>query len=526
LNASGVSPAGPATQSTATTAADQHLFTGHLLRNLEARTISSGFVTVFSQGVQFVMNLASVMVLARLLTPKDFGLVAMVTTITGFLRIFNEAGLSTATVQREGITHAQVSNLFWTNVALGGAISLLLAALSPAVAWFYGEPRLVAVTLSLCITFLLTSSAVQHLALLKRQMRFKIIAFIEITSMLIGVLVGVGMALLKFGYWSLVGMQLSTPVMAFLLTWWASRWRPQLPSRCGGTRSLLTFGANLTASSFLWSLARGSDGLLIGRVYGSTSLGLYSRAAALLSRPVQQLLSPIEAVFLPTLSRLQDQPERYRRTIFRVFDMIALFSFPLSAIFLALSHPLTLVVLGHKWESAAGILAGFSLVALAVPLCGIASWLITSQGRGKDFLLQSVVGSSVTITSFCVGLPFGPVGVATTYSLAILFIAVPIAYYIAGRTGPVTARDLWTRLIKHLPLWGVVCGATWLAAKAVGGLAPVLQMLISVPAGLLVGAVFALVYPPSRRAVANIVEAFQHWKRSRTAITDSSAAGK
>src|SRR5260221_3028462 len=161
---------------------DRHFATGHLLGNLKGRTISSGFVTVLAQGVQFVLNLVSIMVLARLLTPQDFGLIAMVTAITGFLRIFNDAGLSTATVQREGINHAQVSNLFWTNVALGGTITLLLAVLSPAIAWFYRDPRLFGVTPALCITFLLTSSAVQHLALLKRQMRFKMVAAIQLSS--------------------------------------------------------------------------------------------------------------------------------------------------------------------------------------------------------------------------------------------------------------------------------------------------------------------------------------------------------
>ena len=147
--------------------------TDHLLTGLKERAVSSGVVTMVAQGAQFVLTLASTMVLARLLTPQDFGLVAMVTTVIGFFRIFNDAGLSTATVQREGITHAQVSNLFWTNVMLGVAISLLLAICAPVVARFYHEPRLVSITLALCLTFLFTTSTVQHMALLKRQMRLK-----------------------------------------------------------------------------------------------------------------------------------------------------------------------------------------------------------------------------------------------------------------------------------------------------------------------------------------------------------------
>src|SRR5262249_42621613 len=154
-----------------------------------------------AQATQFVLMLTSTMILARLLTPQDFGLVAMVTTITGFLRIFNDAGLSTATVQRERITHAQVSNLFWTNVALGGSISLILAILSPVIAWFYREPRLVGLTLVLCMTFVLTSSSVQHLAILKRQMRFKIVALIQVSAAMTGILVGIAMAWIQCGPW-------------------------------------------------------------------------------------------------------------------------------------------------------------------------------------------------------------------------------------------------------------------------------------------------------------------------------------
>src|SRR6266849_2270961 len=154
---------------------DKHLGTDHLLSDLKGRTISGAFITIVAQGAQFLLSLVSIMVLARLLTPKDFGLFAMVTTVIGYLRVFKDAGLSTATVQREGITHAQVSNLCWINVAVSGAITLILAAGAPVIAWFYREPRLVPITLVLSSTFYLGGLTVQHNALLNRQMRFKAI---------------------------------------------------------------------------------------------------------------------------------------------------------------------------------------------------------------------------------------------------------------------------------------------------------------------------------------------------------------
>src|SRR6267143_6536480 len=134
---------------------EKHLSTDHLLADLKGRTISGAFITMAAQGAQFVLSLASVMVLARLLTPKDFGLFAMVTTVIGYLRVFKDAGLATGTVQREGITHAQVSNLFWINVVMSGAIGLIFAASAPLVAWFYREARLIPITVILASTFLL-----------------------------------------------------------------------------------------------------------------------------------------------------------------------------------------------------------------------------------------------------------------------------------------------------------------------------------------------------------------------------------
>jgi PST family polysaccharide transporter len=491
---------------------DRHFQTDHLLTNLKSRTISSGFITFASQGIQFALTMASTMILARLLSPKDFGLVAMVWSVIGFLRVFKEAGLSTATVQREGITHAQVSNLFWINVAMSGTISLLVAVAAPAVAWFYGDPRLLNITLALSLTFFLTGSAVQHIALLNRQMRFKVIALIQVASVLAGVVVGVGMAWLNYRYWSLVGMNLTTSLVALLMTWSASRWRPQSFAWRSGTRPLIHFGANMTAGTFLYSLARGLDGLLIGRFYGPVSVGLYSRAAALLARPLEQSLYPIESVFIPALSRLQAQPDRYRRTFLQVYETIALASFLFTGICFALAHPLTLVVLGAKWEKAAIIFAGFTFAALQYPLTTSATWLFVSQGRGRDALHACVFVSIVVAGSFIAGLPFGPAGVAIAYSISCLLIQMPIVYWLAGRRGPVSTTDLWIGFLKYLPVWGVVSLVVWLVRLPIPDDQPYKEFLIATPSGLLAGAVFIYVYPPARQLVARFFSTLRELK--------------
>jgi O-antigen/teichoic acid export membrane protein len=495
---------------------EKQLSTDHLLANLRQRTISSGLVTAGAQGAQFFLNLAYIMVLARLLVPQDFGLFAMVTTVMGFLRIFQDAGLSMATVQRQEITHAQVSNLFWVNVAVGGVTTLLVAASAPAVAWFYREPRLVGITLVLSITFLLTSSAVQHIALLNRQMRFGVIAIIDVVSMLTGYLTGIALALSGYGYWALVFAYVVQVTIKLVLTWSISRWRPRLPSRNTQTWHLLSFGANITAASLMYELARGADSLLIGRFFGTAAIGLYSRGSILLMRPIQQFIIPINAVLIPALSRIQSQHDRYRRTFLQVFEAIALIDFLFAGLFLALSYPVTLAVLGPKWGGAIVIFAGFTMAALAYPITAASAWLFVSQGRGKDWVLSSAIISGVTLCSFLAGLPFGPAGVAIFYSASCVLIQLPVVYYIAGRRGPVSRKDLWIGSLRHLPVWGVVCSTAWLARTFILDANPWVQLLLCGPIALLAAAVYIGVSTPSRRVAVNLFSIMRDLKNART----------
>jgi PST family polysaccharide transporter len=233
---------------------------------------------------------------------------------------------------------------------------------------------------------------------------------------------------------------------------------------------------------------------------------------------LEQAIAPLEAIFVPTFSRLQDEPERYRRVVFEVYELLALFSLPFSGMLLALAHPLTLVVLGPKWEAAAPIFAAFTLYALYLPMVVVAGWLLTSQGRGKDFLFMSCFTSSVTALAYLLGLRFGPVGVAVSFSLACLLIQLPVIYWIAGRAGLVTSKDLWMLFFKHLPLWGVVCTTTWLIRASVETSTPLAQLSICVPTGLLAGIAVVCLYPPSRRAALNVFGVARDWMRSHSVI--------
>jgi PST family polysaccharide transporter len=488
---------------------EEHLNTDHLRSNVKQRTISGSVITLTSQGAKFALNVGSTIILARLLAPHDFGLLAMVTTIIGLLRFFKDAGLSAATVQREGITHAQVSNLFWINTGVGGLLALIMAAGAPVIAWFYREPSLLGITLWLSFASLLDGPTVQHQALLRRQMRFKALALIEVGSMLVSLIVGVTMALCGCGYWSLVGQNLGGEGSALVFTWLASRWRPQLPRRHSGTRQLLGFGVSIAASGTLYSITRSVDSMLIGWRYGPDAIGLYSRALALLMRPLDQLLTPFGAVLMPTLSRLQGEPERYRRVFLRLFEALALVSFVSTGLLFALSRPIALVLLGPKWEAVGVIFAGLSLVALYLPITAPVSWLLMSLGRSQDFLRWNTAYAVITVASFFVGLPFGAVGVAYAYSIGGMMFALPIVFYMAGRSGPVRTKDLWAVFFRQLPLWAVVAGAAFLARTWAARFSPLTQLFICAPIGLAAAFVSVLVIKPQREVAEYILDSFR-----------------
>ena len=497
--------------------AEKHFSTTHLNKDLKSHAVSGGVISGLLQAALLILNFGAVAILARLLTPQDFGLVAMVLTVTGFFRVFADAGLSTATIQKEGVTHAQVSNLFWVNLLIGGVITILLAASAPVVSWFFQDSRLVVVMLVLSLTFVLASATVQHMALLRRQMRFKAMALVQLSSTGLGVCTGILMAWVGYGYWSLVGMQVMSPAVGLVVAWWVCGWRPQFPERNRGTRALLNFGANLTIGGLLWSLAKGMDNLLVGKWFGTEALGYYSRVGTVLNRTVEQVITPLEAIVLPAFSRLQTESDRYRRAVFQVYDVLALCSLPITGMLLALADPITLVILGPQWEAATSIFAAFTLYALYVPLTIVAGWVLTSQGRGREFVIMSCFTSSVSVLSYLVGIVFDPFGVALSFSLSCLFVQMPFIYWIVGRRGWVTTGDLWKLFFKHFPVWAIVCAATWVVRSAVEEASPLAQLLICIPVGLATSAGVVLLFPSLRLAAANLIGIARGWLRNSMA---------
>src|SRR3954470_7247283 len=248
--------------------ADSYFSTEHLRADLGRRTARGGVVTVVSQALTFIITLGATAVMARLLTPQDYGLVGMVAVFANFVAMFKDMGLSTATIQRAEIDYYQISTLFWLNVALSVAVMAIAIALSPAVAWFYGDWRLLSITIVTSFGFLISGLMVQHEALLRRQMKFLVLAVASLSSVIVGYIVGITFAWYGFKYWALVFSQLALVTFNTIAVWIACRWRPGRPRRNTGVGSMVRFGGNLTGFTTINYFSRNLDNLLIGRVWG------------------------------------------------------------------------------------------------------------------------------------------------------------------------------------------------------------------------------------------------------------------
>ena len=325
------------------------LGTEHLRPDLKGRSVRGGVLTLTSQVTKFLVQSVSTVVLARLLTPADFGLVAMVTAVTGLGQAFADLGLSEATIQSEEISHNQVSTLFWLNVVIGLVLTLLTVGLAPVFVLFYGEPRLAAITCVVSVTFLIGGLRVQHDAILRRQMRFVSLAIRDVASYVIAVPVAITMALKGAGYWALVALPLTINFTGMVLTWAMARWLPSLPRRDAKIGSLIVFGGNVAASYLVYNLNQSAGNILVGWRWGTHPLGLYSKAYNLLMLPVRQLNAPAASVAVPVFSRLQNEPERFARYYLRVINLIVWIGSPAFAYLFVAAEPVIVTVLGNQW---------------------------------------------------------------------------------------------------------------------------------------------------------------------------------
>jgi O-antigen/teichoic acid export membrane protein len=478
------------------------LSTEHLQGDLKGRSVRGGAATLGSQAAQFLTNSVATVVLARMLTPADFGLVAMVAAVTQLAQGFADLGLSEATIQREEISLEQVSTLFWVNAAIGLALMLVTAGLAPVLSRFYREPRLTNITLVMSLTFLICGLRVQHDALLKRQMRFTSLAVRDITSCAVAAPVAIAMAWRGAGYWAIVTLPLTFNLIQVALSWVMVRWMPGPPRRDAEVRSLIAFGGKVAASYLAYNLIRSADNVLVGRYWGAGPLGLYSRAYNLVLLPVRQLSAPLGNVLVPAFSRLQDDAERFARYYLRAANLIIWIGAPMFGYLFVTAEPTIVLVLGSRWREAAPVFQILAISALGQLLVGMTMWLLVSRGESERLLKLNLIISPIIVGSFVVGLPFGIKGVALAGSLALIAI-FPWMLKFTFRGTHLTLRHLGRAIVCPVALSLASVLLAELALRVIAPRTVILQLLV---AALGFAAAFSLsaLIPPVREELASL----------------------
>lgn len=463
-------------------------------------------VSFSGQVMRIVIQMGGIAVMARLLSPTDYGLVAMVTVVVGLAEIFRDFGLSAAAIQSPTLTKAQRDNLFWANSALGASLYLLGVALSGVVASIFHEPAVAPITQVLSVMFLLNGVATQYRASMSRAMRFGSIVVVDLSAQVIGLVLGIAMALAGAEYWALVGMQIGQSAFALLGVILVSRWLPGWPRRHQPMSGFWRFGWNMVGTQLLGYVSNNADTFVIGRRLGPEPLGVYDRAYRLLVVPLAQIRTPTTTVALPVLSRLSNDKPTYAR--FLIAGQIALGYTVVAALAAAAgaADPLIRLFLGAQWSQSAPIFALLAIGGALDTLAYVGYWVYLSRGLTHRLFQYTVLSAVVRVVAIVVGASWGVVGVAFGYAIARALLW-PVSWLWLGAVTEIPLRTLLTGGVRLLAM-AAGCGVlSWSVVQLLAGWGPVVQL---VAAGLVVVgyyAVMGLLVPAIRRDERTLVEA-------------------
>lgn len=453
-------------------------------QKLRARTVSGVSWSVFSQVLKQGFTFAISLVVARILGPSIYGLVGMVTVFTNFAALFSELGFGPAIIQRKELEAKHLNAAFWSTVVTGLLLTLLMAGLSPVIAKFYDKPVLAPLSAVVALQFLLSACNVVQIALLTRQMRFRQLAFIDVTATVVAGTLGLCMALKGAGPWSLVAQSLGNAFISVVLAWITSNWRPSFGFQMSACRDLLKFSGYLVGFNIVNYWARNLDALLVGRVIGATALGFYTRAYSLMLLPLSQVSFILGKVMFPALSSIQHDKERVKRAYLKAISLIAFVTFPMMIGLFVVSDSFINALLGEKWAGAIPLLKIFCWVGLLQSITTTLGWVTTSQGRTKLYFYMGAANACMYAISFIVGLHWGTSGVATSYAICNLIMWYP-TWRICGNVIGLTFTEM-TRNVARTFFCAAGMGAgigviEWALAAAVPAW---LRLAIIVPLGV------------------------------------------
>lgn len=453
-------------------------------RSLTQRTLGSLAWNTTSRVVSQIVQFAITATLARLLMPAEFGLVAMFAVFTGFAVIFVDLGLSSALVQRKEVEERHLSSAFWLNVGAGVAVAAVIASLSPAIAAFYGQPRLVALTVVASANFVLGAPSIVQLALLKRALNFRRLAVIDVTSTTVAGILAIAAATAGLGVWSLVLASLASTASRSTLLWSSTGWRPRRVVDRAAVRELWGFSGHLLGFMSINYWSANADNLLIGRFIGVGQLGIYARAYSVMMLPISQISGATTVVMFPALSGIQGDRERVKTAYLRASRLISLVSFPTFVGLIVVADHFIVAAYGNRWSAAVPLLRVLCFAGLVQMTVGTGSWIYQSQGRTDWMLRWGMITCAATLAAFGVGLHWGALGVTLAYAIvSVLFVypGITIPGRLIGMSFSDVARAVREPSLAAVSMGLVVWGCRYLVPA---GLPAVVQLLALAAVGV------------------------------------------
>ncbi len=465
---------------------------------------SGAKVILVGQLLKMVGQTAGLIVLARLLTPTDYGLFAIVFAVVAFGEVFRDFGLSTAAIQAPSLTRAQQSNLFWINTSLGAVLGggLLLAA--PLVQHVTSDPRATDFARTMAILFVLNGALAQYRADLNRRLRFGALVSAEVAGVFVGTATAVVAALAGAGVWSLVLQQVSSLGIALLLSVSLAGWLPRPPDPEGDVRPFLRFGLGMVGTQTIGYLNSNIDTLTIGVRLSAAELGLYNRAHQLLMQTLNQIRNPTTTVALPVLSKLDPGGETAGRAIVRGqaalgYTLVAGTAFAAGA-----ADPLILLALGPTWSAASPVFAVLAAAGAFQTIGYVGYWIFVARGLTGKLFMFSLMGTGLRVVLVLLGSTWGLVGVAVGYATAPA-LTLPLTYALLSRWTPLPARALQLGAVRILFAASAAFVATRLMADSIDSLPSVAEVAICALTTVTAYGLMGLVVPPVRRDLIGVL---------------------
>jgi O-antigen/teichoic acid export membrane protein len=479
---------------------------------------------LLSQVLREGTRLAIGILLARLLTPAEWGVASIALALAALLTMLADLGLPVALVQRARITEADRSTMFWTSTAIGVSATLVGIAVSPLVADVFDEPQLQSLFAVLCLGFTIVSLEKVPGSLLARELQFRALEVRQIIATMSGAAVALGLALAGTGAWAIIGNSLATTTVSCVLLWYVTPWRPRLTFSRDSFRSLTGFGTTLLGSQLLTYVQQNADRLLIGRYLGAGPVGSYAFAYQLMFTPIVNVAYPLQMVLFPVFATIQHDAERLKAGWLRGRRLAVALMAPAFLILLVVAPDLVPLLFGSKWDDSVRVLQLLCFAGIGYSLTIENSVLLLVRDRVGTLFRLSLLVTVVVLGGVIIGLHWGIVGVASGLAIAQWSLFLPTTW-VTTRAGSISFADTLRATLAALPfaaLGAAAALAVRLALLEVGA-SSILRILASALTLLVVyGALVYVGSAPIRREMIAASRRIKLWRSARSGKTPHS----